>query len=54
MRLGSAYFLAFIFFVLAVMLWLRGMGRLLLPLALLCTVAYGVNWFIQKVREPVE
>lgn len=53
-KLASAYFLAFMFFLLAMLLWLRGMGRLLLPAALLALVGYGVHRVIKKVREPVE
>lgn len=53
-KLASAYFLAFIFFLLAVLLWLRGMGRLLLPAALLAVVGYGAYRIIKKIREPVD
>tara|TARA_R110002072_G_scaffold174303_3_gene329395 strand:- start:91966 stop:92154 length:189 start_codon:yes stop_codon:yes gene_type:complete len=53
-KLGSGYFLGFIFFLLAMLLWLRGMGRLLLPAAFLCLVGYGVHRFIKKVREPLD
>ena len=53
-KLGSAYFLAFLFFLLAVLLWFRGMGRLLLPAALLAVVGYGAYRIIKKIREPVD
>lgn len=52
--LGSAYFLAFVFFALAVLLWLRGFGRLLLPALLIGLMVYGIWRFVQKVREPVD
>lgn len=53
-KLGSAYFLGFAFFLLAVLLWLRGMGRILLPAAMLALVGYGIHRFIKKVREPID
>lgn len=53
-KLGSAYFLAFAFFLLAGLLWLRGMGRLILPATLLAVVGYGGYRIIQKIREPVD
>lgn len=52
--LGSAYFLAFVFFALAFVLWLRGLGRLVLPALLLGLMAYGIWRFVQKVREPID
>lgn len=52
--LGSAYFLAFVFFAFAMVLWLRGLGRLLLPAGLIALVGYGVYRFVQKVREPLD
>ena len=51
--LASGYFLAFCFFLLAMLFWLRGMGRLLLPAAMLGLVGYGIHRFIKKVREPI-
>jgi hypothetical protein len=51
--LASGYFLGFIFFLLAMLLWLRGMGRLLLPAALLGLIGYGVHRIIKKIREPL-
>ncbi|MFT4514999.1 MAG: hypothetical protein ACI89X_002520 [Planctomycetota bacterium] len=53
-RLASGYFLAFFFFLLAMLFWLRGMGRLLLPAALLGLVGYGVHRIIKKIREPLD
>ena len=52
--LASGYFLGFFFFLLAMLLWLRGMGRLLLPAALLGLIGYGVNRIIKKIREPLD
>ena len=53
-KLAGGYFLGFIFFLLVLLLWLRGMGRLLLPAMILGVIGYGVYWFVQKVREPVD
>jgi hypothetical protein len=53
-KLGSGYFLGFIFFALAALLWLRGLGKLILPVLLLGAIAYGVCRFIKLVREPVD
>jgi hypothetical protein len=53
-KLGSWYFLGFMFFLLAMLMWLRGMGRLLLPAAMLGLVGYGIHRFIKKVREPID
>ncbi|HIE71402.1 MAG TPA: hypothetical protein EYP98_15205 [Planctomycetes bacterium] len=53
-KLASAYFLGFMFFLLAMLLWLRGMGKLLLPAALLALVGYGAHRIIKKIREPID
>ncbi len=52
--LASGYFLGFFFFLLAMLLWLRGMGRLLLPAALLGLIGYGLHRIIKKIREPLD
>lgn len=41
-KLGSAYFLAFAFFAFAMLLWLRGMGRILLPALLIGLLGYAI------------
>ena len=53
-KLASGYFLGFIFFALAMLLWLRGLGRLILPAALLSVIVYGLYRFVEKVREPID
>lgn len=53
-RLASGYFLGFFFFLLALLLWLRGMGRIILPAALLAMIGYGVYRFVKMVREPLD
>jgi hypothetical protein len=52
--LGSAYFLGFIFFAFLVLLWMRGLGRLLIPAILIGGVIYGVCRFVRLVRAPVD
>ena len=51
---GSAYFLGFIFCAFLCLLWLRGLGRLLIPAILIGLVLYGVYRFVQLVRAPVD
>lgn len=53
-KLGSAYFLGFFVFALMVLLWMRGLGRLLIPVLLIGAALYGVSRVIRKVREPVD
>lgn len=52
--MAAGWFLGCIAFAVVVFLWLRGAGRLLVPLLLLGGVAYAVHWFVRKVREPVD
>lgn len=51
--MAAGYFLGFAFVALIVFAWLRGAGRFLAPLLLLGLAAYGVAWFVRKVREPL-
>lgn len=53
-RMGGAYFLGFFFVALAALLWLRGFGRLLMPLGLVCGVVYGVRRLLRLIRAPVD
>lgn len=52
--LAAGYVLGFLFFGLAMLLWLRGLGRLILPALIIGAIAYGIHRFIQKVREPID
>ena len=52
--LGSWYFLGFVFFLVALLLWLRGMGRIVLPALLLGLAGYGLYRFVKMVREPLD
>ena len=52
--LAAGYVLGFLFFGLAMLLWLRGLGRLILPALLIGLMAYGIYRFVQKVREPID
>ena len=53
-KLASGYLLGFLFFALAALLWLRGLGRLVVPALIIALVAYGVYRVVQKVREPLD
>jgi len=53
-RMAAGWFLGCVGFALLVFLWLRGAGRLLVPLLLLGGAVYAVHWFVKKVREPVD
>ncbi len=53
-RLANGYFLGFFFFLVVLLVWLRGMSRLIFPVVILCLVGYGVNRFIKMIREPVD
>jgi len=52
--LGSAWFLGVVCAAFAVLLWLRGLGRVLIPVALIGLVVFGVYRFVQLVRAPVD
>lgn len=52
-KLASAYFLGFVFVVLAVALWMRGAGRFLLPLLLVGVVVVIGARIVRKIREPL-
>jgi hypothetical protein len=53
-RIAATYFVGFLFVLLVGFLWLRGAGRMLLPLLLIGGLAYGVHRVVKKVREPIE
>ncbi len=53
-RLAAGYFLGCVFFAFVVFAWLRGAGRLMIPLLLAGLVGYGIVRFVRKVREPVD
>jgi hypothetical protein len=52
--LGSAYFLGAVFVGFVVLLWLRGLGRLMVPALLIGGVVFGVYRFVKLVRAPVD
>lgn len=52
-RLAAGWFLGFVFVAFVVFAWLRGAGRLLIPLLLIGAVGYGIARFLRKVREPL-
>lgn len=53
-RIAAGWFLGFFFVVLAVFAWLRGAGRLLIPVGLALLVAYGIARFVRLLRAPVD
>jgi hypothetical protein len=53
-RIAAAWFLGVFGTALLILLWLRGAGRLLLPVLLIALLAWGVTSFLRKVREPVD
>lgn len=53
-RRGAAgWFLAFVVLAAAVAIWLRGGGRMLVPLALGVTVVVVVSRLVRAVRAPL-
>lgn len=52
-RLAAGYFLGLAVVALVIFLWLRGAGRLLIPMLLLVAVGYGVVRIGRKIREPL-
>ena len=53
-RMAAGYFLGFVFVAFCVFAWLRGAGRLLIPVLLIALLGYGLARFVRKVREPVD
>lgn len=52
-RLAAGYFLAFVFLAFAVLLWLRGLGRILLPLALVAIVVVVLTRIVRAIKAPL-
>jgi len=52
--IGSAYFLGVVFVGFVILLWMRGLGRLLIPLLLIGGLAYALYRFVKLIRAPVE
>jgi hypothetical protein len=52
-RIAAGWFLGFLFVVVAIVAWLRGAGRIVLPLLLAGLVAAAVVRFVRKVMEPL-
>ena len=52
--LASAYFLGAVFVAVVMVLWLRGLGRLVVPALLVGVVVYGVYRFLRLLRAPVD
>jgi len=52
-RLAAGYVLAFVFLAFAVLLWVRGLGRILLPLALLVVAAVVLTRIVRAIKAPL-
>lgn len=53
-RMAAGWFLGFVLVALLGFAWLRGAGRLALPLLGLGLAAYAIARFLRKLREPVD
>jgi hypothetical protein len=53
-RMAAGWFLGCVLFAAVVFAWLRGAGRVLVPLLLVGGLVYAAHWFVRKVREPVD
>lgn len=51
--MAAGYFLGLAVVALAILLWLRGAGRLLIPMLLIGAVGYGAVRIGRKIREPL-
>lgn len=52
--LGSAYFLGVVAVGFVILLWMRGLGRFLVPVLVIGGVVYAVYRFVKLVRAPVD
>lgn len=52
-KLAASWFLGCVVVAFAVLLWLRGLGRILLPMLFFAAIGYAVWRFVEKVREPL-
>lgn len=52
--IGSAYFLGVVFVGFLILLWMRGLGRLMIPLLLIGAVCYALYRFVKLIRAPVD
>jgi hypothetical protein len=51
--MAAAWFLGAMLTVFVVFAWLRGLGRIVIPLLVLGAIGYAVARFLRKVREPL-
>lgn len=52
-KLAAGYFLAFAALALGVALWLRGLARLVIPLALLVVFVVVLKRLVRAIKAPV-
>lgn len=53
-RIAAGWFLGFFLVAALIVAWLRGAGRIAIPLGLALLVAYGVTRFVRLLRAPVD
>lgn len=52
-RLAASYVLGALFVLVLVVAWLRGAGRLLIPLLLIAAAVAIVRRVVRKIKEPL-
>jgi len=52
-KLAASYFLGIFMVVLAVAMWMRGMGRFLLPLVIAVIVVSVLGRIVKAIRAPL-
>ncbi|MBL8755854.1 MAG: hypothetical protein JNK15_21335 [Planctomycetes bacterium] len=52
--IAATYVLGIVFVGLVVALWLRGLGRVLIPVLLLGAAAYGLHRLVKAIKAPVD
>lgn len=52
-KLAAGYFLAFAALALGVLLWLRGLARLVIPLVLLVVLVVVLKRLVRAIKAPV-
>lgn len=53
-RIAAGWFLGILFAAVMVFAWLRGAGRIAIPLGLALLAAYAVTRFVRLLRAPVD
>jgi hypothetical protein len=53
-RIAAGWFLGIVAVAILVFAWLRGAGRIAIPVGLALLAAYGVARFVRLLRAPVD